>query len=313
MRTMVSGKGKPWFCRVCLAGALAICAVAASAAAGEEASSVFRFDPPDGTRYVESVDTTQVLDFGEGRTSARQSELSTQVTVEKETTGYSVTSTLVSGGTSSALEEADNAALKALEGVPLTYHVDGEARIESVSGIKEATDKVRAALPSNVAAIVAKALTEEAVLATARADWDRRVLNFVGRPAGVGDAWLATEKFPLPSGEVVEFYSAMRVTKQEQAGGRDCVRVEYSYSRDPRTLRGALGDSADSLLDGKEPFADTSKVSGNGYRVVDPETLLCYGEKLEREVKTTLPLPDGNGLPVTIHQTKTYRYEYDPE
>ena len=313
MRTMISGRGKPWFGRVCLAGALAICALAASAAAGEEASPVFRFHPPDGTSYVESVDTTQALDFGEGRTSARQSELRTQVTVAKETTGYSVTSTLVSGGTSSALEEADNAALKALEGVPLTYHIDGEARIASVSGIKEAMDKVRAALPASVAAIVSKALTDEAVLATARADWDRRVLNFVGRPAGVGDAWLAAEKFPLPSGEVVEFYSAMRVTKREQAGGRDCVRVEYSYSRDPRDLRGALGDSADSLLSGKEPFADTSAVSGSGYRVVDPETLLCYSEELEREVKTTLPLPDGESLDVTIHQTKAYRYQYETD
>ena len=313
MRTMISGRGNPWFGRVCLAGVLAICAVAASAAAGEDASPVFRFDPPDGTRYVESVDTTQVLDFGEGRTSARQSELRTQVTIEKEAAGYSATSTLVWGATTSALEEADNAALKALEGVPLTYHIDGEGRIASVSGIKEATDKVRAALPDNVAAIVSRALTEKAVLAAARADWDRRVLNFVGRPAGVGDAWLATEKFPLPSGEVVEFYSAMRVTKQEQVGGRDCVRVEYSYSRDPRALRGALGDSADSLLAGKEPFADTSKVSGNGYRVVDPETLLCYGEELERELKTTLPLPDGESLPVTIHQTNTYRYQYDAE
>jgi len=312
MRTMIFGRGKSWFGRVCLAGVLAICAVAASAAAGEGASPVFRFDPPDGTSYVESVDTRQALDFGEGRTSARQSELRTQVTVAKETTGYSVTSTLVSGGTSSALEEADNAALKALEGVPLTYHIDGETRIASVSGIKEAMDQVRAALPASVAAIVAKALTDEAVLATARADWDRRVLNFAGRPAGVGDTWLATEKFPLPSGDVVEFYSAMRVTKQEQAGGRDCVRVEYSYSRDPRDLRDALGDSADSLLARKEPFAGASKVSGNGYRVVDPETLLCYGEELEREVKTILPLPDGESLPVTIQQTKTYTYEYAP-
>jgi len=312
MRTMISGRGKPWFGRVCLAGVLAICALAASAAAGEEASPVFRFDPPDGASYVESVDTTQVLDFGEGRTSARQSELRTQVTIGKETTGYSITSTLVSGGTTSALEEADNAALKALEGVPLTYHIDGEARIASVSGIRQATDKVRAALPDSVAAIVSKALTDEAVLATARADWDRRVLNFVGRPARVGDAWLATEKFPLPSGEVVEFYSAMRVTKREQAGGRDCVRVEYSYSRDPRTLRGALGDSADSLLAGKEPFASASKVSGSGYRVIDPETLLCYGEELEREVTTILPLPDGESLDVTIRQTKTYAYEYAP-
>ena len=313
MRTIVSGRVKPWFVRVCLAGVLAICAVAASAAAGEEASPVFRFEPPDGTSYVESVDTTQVLDFGEGRTSARQSELRTQVTVEKETAGYSINSTLVSGGTTSALEEADNAALKALEGVPLTYHIDGEARIASVSGIREATDKVRAALPANVAAIVSKALTEEAVLATSRADWDRRVLNFIGRPAGVGDAWVATEKFPLPSGEVVEFYSAMRVAESEQVGGRDCVRVEYRYSRDPRALRGALGDSADSLLSGKEPFADTSAVSGSGYRVVDPETLLCYGEELEREVNTTLPLPDGESLDVTIHQTKAYRYQYETD
>ncbi|HUU55631.1 MAG TPA: hypothetical protein VMY87_11995 [Armatimonadota bacterium] len=294
---------------VCLAGVLVV--GIGPAAAAQDSAPTFRFDPPDGTRYVESVDTTQVLDFGEGRTSARRSELRTEVAMEKEATGYRITSTLVSGGTTSALEEADNAALKALEGVPLTYSIDGEARIASVSGIRQATDKVRAALPATIAAIVSKALTEEAVLATAQADWDRRVLNFVGRPAGVGEVWVAREKFPVPSGEVVGFYSAMRVAKQEQVGGRDCVRVEYSYSRDPRALRDFLGDAGEAALAGRERFPGSSEVSGKGYRLLDPATLLCYGEELEREVKTTLTTPEGESFPVTIRQTKSYRYEYE--
>ncbi len=295
----------------CSAAAIAVHAGPAGDAAAKEGQAVFRFQPPDGTTYVESVDTTQVVDFGEGRTSARRSGLRTRITIQKEATGYTITSTLLSGQTTSALDEADNAALKALEGVPLTYHIDGEARIASVSGIKQATDKVRSALSADVAAIVSKALTDEAVLAAARADWDRRVLNFVGRPARPGDVWLAAEKFPLPSGEAVEFYSAMRVAKEEEAAGRECVRVESGYSRDARALSDFLGNGAERLLSDKATLPGPSQVSGGGYRVVDPATLLCYGEELELEVKTTLALPDGGTLPLAIHQTKTYTYEYE--
>jgi len=294
-----------------LASGLAVLCGLAGVATAQEPPPVFRFAPPDGTTYTEAVVVVQLVDFGEGRTSSRQSVLKTKVDIRKLAVGYNIVSTLLYGQTTGGAGEP-GAALEALQGVPLTYEIDGQAHLISVTGAAQVRQKLEEALPSELAAAMAATLSDEGVLAAARSDWNRRVLSYVGVPAQVGEAWVDVEEFTLPSGGTVDYYSAHRVAGVEDVAGVRCLRVEFTNSRDPAALRPFLGPNAEALLTGKPPLPGSDTLSGSGNRVVDPTTLLCYGEEVDQKVTTTVAVPGNPSVPVTIDQRKTYDYDYAP-
>jgi hypothetical protein len=272
---------------------------------------VFRFAPPDGTVYTETVATTQTVERADGRSSGTTSELEIEWRTARTATGCTRTETLTGGSSQSAHQEMDRKVLEAMKGKSVTHLVDADGRLVEVAGTEALVEAIRKALPANVAAAAAKAFTRESVLASARAEWQARVGNYLGRSATPGSAWLATDSYLLPNGELVEHYTAIKVVSAETAAGRQCVRVEYRLGRDPEDFAGFLGEGYSAAVAGKQALPGTVTVSGEGYRLLDPATLLCYGEEVSRAFGNVIMAVQGVGeMPITVRQKKSYRYEY---
>lgn len=289
-----------------------VCLLAMAPAGAQEEGATFRFAPPDGTSCVETGETTQVLDFGQGRTSTTRTEMTVRHSFRKLPDGHSVTATMIGAQVLGPAEGGRQLTLDALKGVPITYKIDQAGRLVEVSGLDDVGRRVRETLPPEAAAILGDAFSKETMIASAEADWERSILNLKDRPADLGSAWLATEHPLLPTGELVEYYVALKVTGKQTMDEKNCLRVEFRYASDPAELRAFLGTQHESLLSGKKPFRGKARVSGRGHRIVDPATLLPYQQKIERVIETTIAVPSRGHMPVTIRQDKAYRYSYEP-
>jgi hypothetical protein len=180
-----------------------------------------------------------------------------------------------------------------------------------VTGTEPLIEAIRKALPADVAALAAKAFTKEALLAAARMEWGARVEGLIGRSAAPGSAWMVEDSYLLMNGDLVAYYTAVKVVGEENVAGHDCVRIEQRSSCDPEQFREFLGETYATAAAGKQALPGKVVVSGGGFRLVDPATLLCYGEELERRFdNVTITIPDRGETPISLRQTKTYRYDY---
>jgi hypothetical protein len=309
---MATEQGASWLHRlVGSVAALLVCGLLHPALAAQEEQRTFRFAPPDGTSYIETVSTLQVLDFGGGRTGATKSELQIERRIARSATGYSFTEAVTVGTSVSAHQEIDQAILAAVRGKLVTYSVDSSGHLLDVTGTEPLIEAIRKALPADAAALAAKAFTKEALLAAARAEWEVRVEDLIGRSAAPGSAWVVEDSYLLVNGDLVAYYTAMKVAGAETIAGHDCVRIEYRSGCDPDQFREFLGESYASATAGKHALPGDVMVSGSGSRLVDPMTLLCYGEELDRRFDSVIvTIPDRGEMPISLRQTKSYRYDY---
>lgn len=291
-----------------IAIALLTCLASLAAhAAGQ--GPTFRFNPPDGITRTETMKTTQVLDLGGGRTTTRNTVTKSRVAVRNAKSGHTVAATLLSGKTVSGRTRQDDISLEALQGLTITYTIDAAGRMVGASGLDAVVNRFRRMFPPEVLANMPELTDTKWVLAAEQAEWNRSVVNYKGRPAILGTAWLATEEYALQN-ETLTFYAAMKVVGEKTIAGRKCLQVRYQYSQDPSKLAGFLGEAAKVLLPGKTPFVSDSTISGGGERLVDPLTLLPYGGTLKRTINTVMTVPGQGNVPVIIHQTKTYTEAY---
>jgi len=309
---MATEQGASWLHRlVGSVAALLVCGLLPPALAAQEEQRTFRFAPPDDTSYTETVSTSQVLDFGGGRTSATRSELQLEGRIARIASGYALTETVIGGTSESAHQEMDQVMLAAMKGKSLTYTVDSSGHLLDVTGMEPLVEAIRKALPADVAALAAKAFAKDALLAAARAEWGARIEGLIGRSAAPGSAWMVEDSYLLINGDLVDYYTAMKVVAAESVAGHDCVRIEYRSGCDPEHLKELLGESYASAAAGKQALSGDVVMSGGGSRLVDPMTLLCYGEELERRFDNVMvTIPDRGEIPISIRQTKSYRYDY---
>lgn len=294
-----------------LAVTAAVIALGSGVSVAQDKQRVFQFAPPDGTVFTESIATAQTTEVADGRSGATTSELILERRVARTKTGYEVVETVTGGSSRSSHQELDRQMLAALKGKRLTYLVDVNGHLTDLIGTEEVLEELRRTAPADVAAMVANAFTKEKMLAAARAEWRTRVENYLGHSAATGSGWLARDSYLLPNGELVDYYTAVKVLGTETTGGRECVRVEYRLGRDPKAFEDFLGESYAAAVAGRQALASVVTVSGGGHRLLDPATLLCYGEELERTFgNLTMTMPEVGAMLITVRQTKTYRYDY---
>jgi len=275
------------------------------AAAGAPSAATFRFAPPEGTKQAEVIQTTQTVLAG--KPTVRATEM--RATLEFRRTGgrQTVSVTVTGGGIGSGKGKQPDPAITALKGLPLTYTIDAQGRMQSVTGL----DKVPARLKSGFSAAevkrLAPLLTAPAILRTQRIEWGNHVADFVERPAKEGAVWVTRSQFPLPDGRMVGYYVAHRISGGACVQGRNLLRVLTMFSTQPNELRSFLGRGAEQALKGLKPLSGQDKVTGNGERLVDPATLLWYDGRSTRRLQTSVQASDGGKIAVTVTMARTYQ------
>jgi hypothetical protein len=278
-------------------------------AAGQE----FRFNPPDGTTYVETVRVTQQTKTDRLGEMSESQESSSRVRVSRTAEGYSFAATILSGTVTQDGKELEIPGLLMPVGMTFTLETDHRGKLRQVRGYEELSSKLSQSLPADTAASDADVMSEDEMVEQERVDWRDRISGLIGRKCKVGEAWITAERIQLPTGRAVTHTMVTRVVGREKRLGHDCVRVKFAYNTNAAALRAFAGKALAGRLKGARRKAGAADVhvSGSGERLIDPTTMLIYGESTTRTVRTLVDVLGEEKVPTTVIVKRQYRYQYE--
>jgi hypothetical protein len=282
---------------------LALALVLLPVLAWSDAESVtFRFAPPDGTTFVQTLVTTKTTEIGsQKQTDVTRSKV--RLRFEKKPQGFLLTGTPLSMTLERNGQAVENPLLDVLSQTVITYRIDPQGKLVAIQGYGDFQDRLFKALPPQAARALSKVVNEEGMVAREKAEWAGRIGDFSGNTLELGASWTATSPFDLPSGEQIQFYTRTDLVGKEKCGARDCVRIRFRYDTDAAAL-GAVAGKVVQEVAGAPVKVGKMGLSGSGERLVDPNTLLVHAETLER----TITLEGGT----TVREKREYSFEFEP-
>jgi len=245
----------------------------------------FKFNPPVGKRLREV--TRQTLTFKVGNQTRRtlEREVFWESLITKSSNEYLITQKFVSVRLNAVGRQIDQKQLNnELKNAEIRYYVDPAGRLRDV----QVQGNVGALLADENQGVQPTAAQVESML---RKTWDGSLTPLVGKAFKIGDSWdYLRESFPLPNGKVVTLQIRVTATDEVKVGNVRCIRLDYDFDFDNDELQRYLNEE---LFKGEELGA-RSKVKSiriSGYDLVDPDTLINHGMKVEYTMRLTLDLP----------------------
>ncbi len=294
----------------------------ATTTAGEVA---FRFDPPDGTRYVETVRVSRTRSGGGPGVATDAIEWRRRIEISRTPEGYVVTATPLSverqrdGAPAVAERGSDTARSSALDDPVLAawaqesihYDLDAEGRLLRVRGCEVIAGRLQEQLAPQVAGAVAETITPEALAAQEMAAWNERIGWLVGRSAAIGEPAIETAPLPLPDGGSAMYDVTIMPIETAASGVR--VQVIYSAQAGPALAPAAEAVAlvSDLLASGRSAVIKGAYLSGSVERVVDPAMLLPMEETATRLITLPIEAPEGGRTTVTFDEQLRYTFEYE--
>ena len=254
------------------------------------ADDTFRFNPPDGTTFAQTVKTSKSSSMGPMMGRSEDGELVTKYTITKTAEGYRMVGRQVSHTMTRDGNKTSNPVVDILKEVVITTNLDNDGRAVSVEGYDKFIQKMNENLPPEALQMAASMFNEEAMAKKAIAEWNGRIGDLAGRSCKVGETWTSTDEYEMPGGSPMKFYTAFKIMEKVNRNGHDCVRIEFFYNSDPAALTEFIDLTVGEIMDETDedfemPDINVSTISGSGERIIDPSTMLVYYEKMTRSMK----------------------------
>jgi hypothetical protein len=300
---------------LCGVSALAVaCCFSIGAEKDSPKKFTFRFNPPDGIEFLQTLTVTKVQEIGDLRKQTDVNVTKAQIAIRKKPDGYAATAKLLSNVMTRDGEALHHPVLSAMADLEITYELDREGRLTAVRGFESLKNRIRDKFDPQTAMKLSALFTEEAMVNREEAEWNGRIGNFVGRTVELGDVWTETEEFPLPTGKTTAFHTATKFAEEKKCGGSDCLRIEFFYHSKPSALEKLVGKTLGELMEaaGAEGEAEVSglEITGSGERLIDPDTMLIYAERIERDVKAQMEVPEHGLVTAVTKETREYEFDY---
>lgn len=273
---------------------------------GKGEKVTFTFAPPAGMHYVQTVDTRRELATPDGKQQADRSESKAKVSIQKTTRGFVVTTVPISMTMSRDGKSIQDPSLEILDDTVVKLFLSPQGKPIRVEGYEDVARRVREAYPPEIATAVGRLLTPQTLAARARAEWEGRISDFVGRTVTIGEPWDSAATFTFPNGQRLEYFMRTTVSGRVPCPSKSCVEVRFRYDSDPKALRelsARVPDGADG--GGEEVRAKLASLTGAGIRVVDPTTMTVYSERIGRTMKLRMETKEG-ALPVVTREEQRY-------
>lgn len=302
--------------------AACICTLSVAGIAAPKAHYEFRFNPPSGTTYTAACKSTKVIDIGPAGKRVDVTTSRERVMITKTDSGYSAAfETLSTEMTRNGerLPTAQNAAMQAITQLPLTLRLDASGRLTAIDGIEGVQKAVDAMLqgPDQASADRLAELRESmkaGIVSGVTAEWNNRIVDFVGKTADCGDVWVGQGETESPFGKIslaVKTYFGNPVVMDRH----NCMKLGFSYASDQKSIKQFMANVMGMVAKSARGGMPTAKVIGaavigKGYRIVDPSTMLIYSEELHRTLTMTMRLPTGGDVISTYSESRVYSYDY---
>lgn len=290
-------------CALLIAGSAVV--IAGSAVAAPKGSVTFTFSPPDGTTYVQVVETMRKLEMPGGREQVDRTRAKAKVAIRRTKDGFTITTTPLAMTMTRDGKAVSDPALEILDDTVVTCFVSPEGRLLRVEGYEDAARRVRESYPPEVASAVERLLSPATLNARVRAEWEGRISDFAGRTLAFGKPWDSAASFAVPAGQTLEYFLRTEVVGPARCPSNACVEVRFRYDSDPSALGELRARVPDGEGSGEEVRAKLASLTGAGVRVIDPRTMLVYSERIARAMRLQADTPQGS-VPVITHEEQRY-------
>lgn len=291
-----------------------VVALAMSASAMAQ-KATFKFNPPHGTSYVITKTATMTETNADGKDNKVTEVSKTRVTIAKTPTGYTFTyaptSTSVTvNGKSQKVPQPD-------AGTKLVYIIDAKGNLVKVNGLEAIFNKAIADLPAEqkTQANAQKAAYIESETKGRQAEWKETVARFVGKTVTVGDTWSENMKSRNPNAPTKV---TLKFAGMTNIGGRSCMKMRMTPTYNNAAIKNAAekkfaqvkaaADKEKQTVD--IPTVQSANMTSEVTRLVDPTTMLSYGETSTRSMTVVLKSKKRGTVTMKSTEKQDVKYEY---
>lgn len=276
---------------------------------------VFRFQPPDGTRFKLQYRRERVRTL-EGQSPVRdESDSLSEGSFRRadphiEYRPRIVTMTLRRNGT-----PVNDPTLPLLAGLQVSYLISAEGEATAIRGFEALDTLLKSRLPPEIATALAPVLNERALVQREKAEWNSRYAEFAGGRFRIGDVIDTQAPQVLPTGETLRYTIRTSFPGWENCAAARCVRIEQVYESDATALAQMTARITGQLLAATPQAApatpSAARITGSLSRLIDPQTMLIYAEQVRRKLTMKVQLPDRGWVPMVDEEVRTYTYTYE--
>lgn len=298
-----------------IALAAAACAagiLGAAPARADEAPApvVFRFAPPIPLSYVEETVTRRATIISGEDAGSDEATIRVKFMVSKEGEGYKVRAEPQSSKVLRGGKPVNDPVLDVINSTPVTYHLDPAGKLKSIEGYAGVLEAAQKTASKNIRDSLPRMRNEKALTDKETAQWNARIGAFIGQTGARNTVWVSEGVNPLPDGSSAGFYTVTMFDRIVEQDGRKLARLRFFLTADRDSIQSRVNDMARDIvkdvprprpLENPAGFA----ISGQGERLVDPETMVVYSEKGTKEVHVNLRASDKDAaVPVLIQETR---------
>ncbi len=275
----------------------------------------FVFNPPNPVSFVERQKIVKIKYENGKKITEDEISLAKAITICKTKRGYSIEEKPISINSKRNGVPFTNPIFMFLSNISTKGTIDSSGRLKSVSGYEGLIRRARRTLPPDVADAMALSVDEDAMIKKAVADWNARVAEFIGQTVKIGDIFTGEGKFPIPNGETLTFFSAVKIADTTRRDGILCVKLKFKNSSVPDSLAAFIGASPSELskyfdLNANKNLSEPISLDGEGERLVDPKTSLIYYEKSKRTINMASEIMGDEEKKIKTVEIKEFTYEY---
>ncbi|MBN2088870.1 hypothetical protein JW964_04620, partial [candidate division KSB1 bacterium] len=158
-------------------------------------------------------------------------------------------------------------------------------------------------------------LTEAALVQKEKSEWNALIGIFAGAAVNIGEVFTIEEQQPLPNGKSVPLYSAILIDSLLTYDNKECLRIAYTYHSNPENLASLVGITVQNIYESLGKSAESIVISdivieGEGERLIDPQTMLIYHEKIKHTTQLQMEVPEMGLVPVIQREEREYEFNY---
>jgi len=277
----------------------------------------FTYSPGENISYIQKLTTTKEKDLGEKGKQLDESVSSTKVTITKTKYGWDVLAEPKSISMSRNGEVVNNPIVSLLSSAVITYKLDSDANILSIDGYEPFIEGLSKQFPPEVFKQLEPILNIEVMKAKDVAEWNGRIVDYVGAEVQIGDSFVADVPYQIPNGPTINYSIQTNIAALVPCGDKKCIRIKQHYDSQADDLAVKTGKMVSNIsgvlaTEEKEGGSDnnTASIKGDVSRIIDPATMLIYSEKSSRTITMEIDIPGVGLTPAEVTETRMYEFEY---
>lgn len=268
----------------------------------------FRFNPPNGTAFIETTKTTDSVEVEMMDRQFYNEEIKIRTEINKSSAGYQINHLILKYQVQDGEDPAGGEALSVLEGVRFAVSLDFNGSITGFDGLENFNKELKK-IPSKHYRKYKDYFTKEAMAQRLKNRWKASVEDFNGKGFQLGDVWDSSTAIPLPNGETSEVSVAVHFKEETVVDSAPCVLIRVEYDLGSSNLKKFL---AEIIMKGvprltAEPEVD---LRCEGESIINPNTLLGYSSKMEMVLKATTEMPELGKKDFIFRRDTEVTYEY---